>query len=198
MTTALRLHYAPDNASLCVRLALDCLGRAYDPVLVDRSTRDQKSAAYMALNPNGLIPVLETPQGPLFETAAILLWLADQHPGTLMPAPKSPDRGPALTWLFWLANTVHPALRMLFYPDQYTASDPAALRARTRERLIDLFALLDRAAPAFLTAPQVTAQGCYLAPMLRWCVLYGGDSDWFDLDKTPALADFDSPFVWET
>ena len=67
MTSPLRLHYAPDNASLCVRLALDAVGAPFQTVLVDRAARGQKSQRYLALNPNGLIPVLETPDGALFE-----------------------------------------------------------------------------------------------------------------------------------
>ena len=58
MTDNLRLHYAPDNASLVIRLALEELGIPYDTVLVDRRSGQQKSAGYLALNPNGLIPVL--------------------------------------------------------------------------------------------------------------------------------------------
>ena len=73
------LHYAPDNASLIIRLALEHAQVPYRDVLVDRAAVAQRSAEYLALNPNGLIPVLETPEGPLFETGAILLWLADTH-----------------------------------------------------------------------------------------------------------------------
>ena len=73
------LHYAPDNASLIVRLALEELGVPYRTTLVDRATRQQDSAAFRALNPAGLIPVLETPDGPLSETGAILLWLVERH-----------------------------------------------------------------------------------------------------------------------
>jgi len=75
------LHYAPDNASMIFRLALEHLGVAYQTALVDRAAGGQNAAAYLALNPNGLIPVLETPQGPIFETGAILLWLGDTHGG---------------------------------------------------------------------------------------------------------------------
>ena len=64
------LHYAPDNASLIIRMALDHRGLPYRTQLVDRASQEQSSAAYRALNPNGLIPTLETPQGPLFETGA--------------------------------------------------------------------------------------------------------------------------------
>ncbi|MEO9863670.1 MAG: glutathione S-transferase N-terminal domain-containing protein [Yoonia sp.] len=186
MTDDLVLHYAPDNASLCVRLLLAEMDIPHRLVLVDRAAKEQRSAAYLAMNPNGLIPTLETPDGPLFETAAILLWLADQRPGTVFPAPDTGPRGIALTRLFWLSNTVHPALRMLFYPDVYMASDPAGLRQQARLRLTSYFTQLDThwdnvACPAL---------ACYLAPMLRWCALYGGDTTWFDLSKWPTLHNF--------
>ena len=100
------LHYAPDNASLVIRLALEHIGAPYRCALVDRSQAAQRSDAYMALNPNGLIPTLETDQGPIFETGAILLWLADRH-GGLGPAPDSAERADFLKWLFFVSNTVH-------------------------------------------------------------------------------------------
>ena len=78
------LHYAPDNASLIVRLALEELGVPYRTALVDRSVKAHRGAAYRALNPAGRIPTLETPQGPISETGAILLWLAETH-GALLP-----------------------------------------------------------------------------------------------------------------
>ena len=89
------LHYAPDNASLIVRLALEEAGLPYRSALVDRAARAQDSAAYRALNPTGLIPTLATPQGPISETAAILLWLSEAHPEAgLAPRPGSPLRLP--------------------------------------------------------------------------------------------------------
>ena len=56
MTGSLTLHYAPDNASLIVRLALEEAGLPYRTVLVDRAANAQRSPAYMALNPAGRIP----------------------------------------------------------------------------------------------------------------------------------------------
>jgi glutathione S-transferase len=79
MFELLRLHIAADNASLCVRLTLQELGLAYETFLVDRRLRAHKSDAFLAMNPNGLIPVLETPHGTMFETAAIIIWLADRE-----------------------------------------------------------------------------------------------------------------------
>ena len=130
MTQPYRLHYAPDNASLIIRLALEEMGQPYVTVLVNRAARDHESPAYRALNPNGLIPVLETPDGPIFETGAILLWLADRH-SALMPSAHDPGRAAALKWLFFVSNTLHPALQMTFHPERYIGSEQAA-QARMR------------------------------------------------------------------
>ena len=183
-----RLHFAPDNASLCIRLALESLGISFETVLVDRATQAQKSAAFLALNPNGLLPVLETPDGPIYETAAILLWLADRA-GALMPAPDDPARGAALTWLFWLSNTLHVAERVLFYPEKYiVAPQSETLRAATRQTIAAHLDLLNAANPGWLRSPSIHA--CYLAPLLRWPALYGGDPAWYDLRKWPSLLAF--------
>lgn len=188
MDMPLTLYYAPDNASLCVRLALLELRQPYQTVLVDRAKMGQMDAGYLALNPNGLIPTLMTPEGPIYETGAILLWLDGQVAGGFMP-PDMP-RGESLTWLMWLSNTLHPCLRMWFYPSKYIgeAGVPALLDV-TRVRLLDLFAHLeahagwfDRAAPSAL--------GCYIAPMVRWAALYGPEQAWFDLSKYPKLKSY--------
>ena len=190
MTAPLTLHYAPDNASLCVRLALEELSLPYRTVLVDRAAQGQKAPAFLALNPNGLIPVLETAKGPVFETGAILLWLADTHAG-LMPGPHDPARAHALQWLVWLANTLHATERMLFYPDQYIAGDVQGLRAGARCRLTAQLDLLEKAAHAdWLDTDGPSAQGCYLGPLLRWPALYGEPTDWYDLARWPRLLEF--------
>ncbi|KJZ20548.1 glutathione S-transferase family protein [Loktanella sp. S4079] len=190
MENKLRLHYAPDNASLCVRLTLEELGLPYETTLVDRSTSAHKSPAYLALNPNGLIPVLETPSGPMFETAAILLWLADRK-GQMIPAIDAAERVQSIQWLFWISNTFHTSLRMLFYPDKYTNADVEDFRAVTRNRLIDQLTMLDQASTvSWRDSDEASIHACYLAPLLRWCALYGGNTEWFDLKQYPNLLSF--------
>lgn len=187
-----RLHYAPDNASLIVRLCLDHAGIAHETVLVDRASRAQDSAGYRALNPNGLIPVLETPTGPLFETGAICLWLADTHSG-LGPAPTEPARADYLKWLFFVANTLHPSLRMLFYPEKYLPT-PAAipdLRLGLQAHIATSLKRLETAADqsAGFGGAEPTALDFYIAACLRWSALYPKDSDraWFTRLNIPQL-----------
>ena len=53
----MQLHYYPSNASMAPHLLLEELGAPHELVLVDRTQSAHKSPAYLALNPNGLIPV---------------------------------------------------------------------------------------------------------------------------------------------
>ncbi len=186
------LHYAPDNASLVVRLMLEELHVPYRTALVDRAARQQDSAAYRALNPAGLIPTLETPDGPIFETAAILLWLSERH-GALAPAPGSADRAAFLKWLFFTSNTLHADLRLLFYPERH-AGAPGAVPAfvdATRVRVAGHLARLEGMAatrPAWFRPETVSVLTCYVPPLLRWLALYPEETaGWFDLAAFASL-----------
>jgi glutathione S-transferase len=183
------LHYAPDNASLIIRIVLEMAGIPYTTTLVNRATQEQTSAAYRALNPAGLIPTLITPHGPLSETGAILLLLGDQH--ALAPAPDSPLRLPYLKWLFYIANTAHPDMRQLFYPSRFTGDEGRASHfALNTARINANFALLEQAAlnHASLFAPTGLLLP-YTAALQRWAHLYPtAAARWFRLSDTPTLA----------
>lgn len=211
MSQSYRLHYAPDNASLVVRLALSELAQPFDLCLVDRAVEAQKSEAYRRLNPNGLIPVLETPDGPLFETAAILLWLVDRH-GRLGPHSDDPRRGRFLSWLFFVSNTLHPALRMLFYSSYYVGPDAPHQRQLSvvaADKAALFFGMLDdeagRSNRAF-ASDDLNVLDFYVAACLRWAQLYPKDSphlscfapqNWpnlnrmaLSLERRPSVADW--------
>lgn len=180
------LHYAPDNASLIVRLFCEEAGIAYRCELVDRTTRAQDSAGYRRLNPAGLIPALETRDGPIAETGAILLWLTDRH-GLW---PDAALQGPFLQWLFYLSNAAHADLRRLFYPDTY--APPGSMPAHhdmAAARMVMHFGLIETAVrqyPVLFAPPAPLAP--YLAALLRWSALYPrGGTEWFQLDRWPAL-----------
>jgi glutathione S-transferase len=182
------LHYAPDNASLIVRLVLEEAGLPYQTALVDRAARAQDGAAYRAINPAGRIPALETPQGILFETGAILLWLSDRH--GFGPSEAEPARLTLLKWLFFLSNTVHADMQQLFYPERYSPAEArAAHHALTTARLKQHFALVDQAAA---DAPGPFAVGgvlaAYVACLIRWAIYPEGQEQWFTLSDYPALA----------
>ena len=192
MQETLRLHYAPDNASLIIRLALEELALPYETVLVDRQRAAQKSPQYRSINPAARIPALETKDGALFETAAILLYLADRE-GRLAPAKDALERGVFLSWLFYLSNTVHSNLRLNFYPHSYIGSegDSAPLLACARQDLNESLRLLEQLASEgkeWFAGEKPSVLDLYLAGMMRWMALYPqGDTDWFSLKHWPNL-----------
>lgn len=187
------LHYAPDNASLIVRLALEEMGLPYETRLVDRRARQQDSIAFRALNPVGVIPVLETPEGPLSETGAILLWLGETH-GAMAPQPGTAGRGMFLKWLFFVSNTLHADLRLVFYPGKYVSGDEDAqemLHDAVTARLRRHFLLLEDLASeghGWFGAPAPSVLDLYVAVIMRWAQLYGPyGTDWYAPEDLPAL-----------
>lgn len=193
MDQTLRLHYAPDNASLIVRLALEELRVPYESILVDRSRNAQSGPDYLTINPAGLIPALETPQGAIFETAAILLWLSETY-GALAPQSGDPARAGFLKWLFYLSNTAHANLRLNFYPEKYvgeSAVAQASLRTNARANLcrsFDLLEVLAQEGHGWFCGKFVSIIDLYVVAMLRWSAIYpAGDTQWFSLARWPSL-----------
>ncbi len=167
------LHTMPDTAGLAVHLMLLELEQPFLTTVIDRETDTRDQPEYRALHPLGQVPVLETPDGAIFETAAILLWLADRHGGALAPAPDDPERGQFLKWLFFTSTNVHATVMCLFYPERYTG-DPSAtppfLRTNAR-RLEDALARLNQAVsrhPVWCPPDAPSAIGIYLSMLLRW------------------------------
>src|SRR3954469_20727778 len=89
-----------------VRWALEEVGQPYEVRLV--SFKAMKEPAHLALHPFGQIPTYEEGELRLFETGAIVLHLAERHPGLL---PKDANaRARAITWIFAALNTMEPPI----------------------------------------------------------------------------------------
>jgi glutathione S-transferase len=167
------LHYSPDTASLVVRMVLAELAVPHRARLIDRAAGELTQARYLALHPLAKIPAMETPQGPMFETAAMLLYLCDAHPGPMAPQPAATDRGPFLTWLFFTSTNIHPTLLQLFYPERTAGPDcaPQVLahaRAQMQTLLATLEAMVARDRPDWLSPHKPTLLGYYIAMLLHW------------------------------
>lgn len=187
----LTLWHVPDWASSIIRLALEEQGQPYQLRLMDWDAGDFDSPAFRAVNPLGLIPALETPDGPMFETAAVLLWLNARH-GGLAPAPTSPDRAAFLSWLMFVSNTVHPTVMALIHPDRPGGPEAAPMVARIacetlHEQAGHLETLIATRTPSWLT-PEQPALGHYLGILLRWAICLPDDPDLrFGLAPFPGL-----------
>lgn len=192
------LYSAPDNASLIIKVLLEELNVPYEIRLVDRTREQQASPAYRALNPNGLIPVCVIDGEPIFETAAILMVLAERFSGdrAWMPLPGDEGRAGFLKMLFFLSNTLHADVRQLFYPEKYVGENrdaQAAHHVLTKARIlrhVGIFEALcaDGAGPYVLGAVP-SLLDIYLGVVLRWCQLYPLSApNTFRPDDFPALA----------
>jgi glutathione S-transferase len=130
-----------------VRWALEEVGQPYDVRLV--SFAEMKQPAHKALHPFGQIPTYEEGALAIFETGAIVLHIAQTHPGLLPEAPAA--RARALAWLFAALSTVEPPILELEQTG-YTEGDRPwhaaripLMKDRVRQRLDDLSRALGEA-----------------------------------------------------
>ncbi len=170
------LHYAPDFASMCVHMTLVELGVPFSLAMKSLEAGDLETPAYRRIHPLGKIPALETPHGAMFETGAILLWLADHH-GRLAPAPADPARAAFLSWFVLVNNGVHTTMMDLLHPE-YPGGDAAAAHvapvahATLREQYAALEAMVVADRPAWLSPEQPSIMAYYLGMLMRWTSAY--------------------------
>ena len=140
------LYYAPGLANMAPHIMLEEIGAKYELHRIDTAAGEHKEAAYLKLNPVGLIPVLVDGDLVISETAAICLHLADRHPeANLAPPVGSDARARFYRWLCYFTNTVQVGVLMFYYAGRYT-EDPAgadAVKASADRRLRDMFTLID-------------------------------------------------------
>jgi glutathione S-transferase len=129
---------------MAVRWALAEVGVAHD--LRPLSFADLKTPDHKARQPFGQIPSFETEDLTLFESGAIVLHIAETHPG-LLPADPA-GRARAIAWMFAAVSTVEPVIverevAVLLEGDKpWTRERLPGLEARLRQRLDDLAAWL--------------------------------------------------------
>ena len=171
----LTLHYYPGNASMTPHIVLEELGTPYTLQLVDRTRGEHKSAEYLKLNPNGLIPVLVDGDLVLYETAAICLHLADTHPaGALAPPLGSGARAHFYKWLVWSTNTLQAMLMHYFYGERMVDDAAAAAQvkahaeAKVGAMLDQLDAQLASHGGPWLLGDRYSAVDPYVFMLSRW------------------------------
>ena len=171
----LQLHYHPSNASMAPHLLLEEIGLPFELRLVDRAHQAHKAPEYLALNPNGLIPVLVDGGLVLYEAAAICLHLADTHPQAgLAPALGTGQRAHFYKWLMWLTNTMQAALIVYFYPERWADSPDAVAQvkahaeARVAAMLDQLDAELARHGGPWFLGSAFSAVDAYALMLCRW------------------------------
>jgi GST-like protein len=90
-----------------VALFLEEAGLAYQPVAVDTRKGDQFKPEYLAINPNAKVPAIDDDGVTVFDSNAILLYLAEKT-GKFLPANTPANRGELLSWLMFVATGIGP------------------------------------------------------------------------------------------
>lgn len=108
----LTLYCAPGSSSMAPHIALHEIGVPFDFRPLSFARKQNRDPAYLALNPEGKVPTLVIDGRPLTEVAGILFYLARRHPqARLLPEGDAEAEARAVSWMSFLAATVHPARR---------------------------------------------------------------------------------------
>ncbi len=101
----LKFYYNKAPNPMKVALFLEETGLPYDAIPVDTMKGEQHSEAFRKINPNAKVPAIEYDGHRVFDSNAILLYLADKI-GVLHGRPE--DRGELLSWLMWISSGLGP------------------------------------------------------------------------------------------
>jgi maleylacetoacetate isomerase len=181
MNQILLYDYARSSACYRVRIALNLKNVAYVAVPINLLDGAQKSPDYLALNRQGLLPMLSIDGHDLTQSLAIIDYLDAQYPDPPMVSSDPASRAKTLAQALLIAADIHPVnnLRILKYLKDKLGQDQAAVDDWYRHWIIEGFAALEALAPA---------QG-----------LFGGDApNLADVCLVPQMANarrFDTPMA---
>jgi len=159
---AFTLYTAPTPNGWKISIALEEMGLPYDVRVVDFATNEQKSDWYVKLNPNGRIPTLVDDGFALFESGAILIYLAEKT-GRFLPRDVQ-GRSRVIQWVMFQMSAVGPMMGqanvfLRYFPEKIQPAIDRYQREVTR-----LFGILDRQ----LAAHEYIAGDYSIAYMALW------------------------------
>jgi len=182
------LSWTWNSAAMGCHAALEEIGAPYSLRFIDfeKPWPDED----LALNPNRKVPTLIDRLGGqgnhvVYQSGAILMYLADKHPDAhLIPPTGSLERGACYQWMFFMAEMLQPCFHMFYYPERHTTGTTAdsrnAIEAKAIEWIEDLWGRIDAAIGnnQYFLGASLSVCDLYVLPMARW-----NDSD----DRFPAL-----------
>ena len=170
-----------------VRQMLELLGRPYRWVEVDSARGGTRTPAFLAMNPNGRVPIVEREDGSvLAESNAILCWLADGTPW--LPA-DAWQRAQALAWMFFEQYSHEPYIAVARFIRGWTAADSPrrAELPRLRARGHEALAVMDR---HLASHPWFTGDAFGVADIALHAYTGVAHQGGFDLAPYPAVRDW--------
>ncbi len=179
----LRLHLAKGTVALAPHIALIEAGATFDLVWVDFASAAQTKPDYLAVNPKGRVPALETPNGVLTETAAMLNYISALHPAAGLTPDDIWTRAKMEELFLFLAATVHinHAHKMRGHRWSDDPTTYPAMQAKVAQNITENAALVER---DYLAGPYVLGDAfsnadIYLFTIARWFAGDGADMSAF-------------------
>ena len=176
----LTLYYTPGACSLASHVALAEAGADYRLRLVDFAVAEQRSAAYLGVNPKGRVPALVTDRGVLTENPAILAYVATQYPAAALAPLHDPFEFARMqAFNSYLGATVHVAHAHLRRPERW--ADDAAARAELQRKAPEVMAAcFQMIEDEYLAGPWVLGESysvadAYLFTLTQWLPGHGVD-----------------------
>ena len=124
----LYFHHTPNPRK--VALLLEELGLEYETVGIDMYRGEQHGDAYRAINPNGKVPAIVDGAVTMFDSSAVLLYLADRE-GRFAGDPNG--RPALLSWLMFTASGLGPFSGQAFHFNNVHTDSPYATNRYRRE-----------------------------------------------------------------
>lgn len=188
MRGMLTLYYAPGTCALATHLALEYAGAPYQTERLDFGSGEQRSPAYLEINPKGRVPTLVTEHGPLTETPALLLYVAQCFPAAnLAPLDNPFLLAKAQAFNSYLCATVHVnhahGRRAARWADDPAAQ--AAMRAKVPQTMAESFELIEQQlfAGPWVLGEQFSICDPYLFTLSGWLKV-----DQVDIERFPQVA----------
>ena len=112
MSETLTLYFAPGASSMAPHIALHEIGCPFEARPVSFYRNETRSADFLTVNPEGKVPTLLIGDRSLTEVAGILYYLARRFPeARLMPQGDPEAEARVVSWMSFVASSVHPARR---------------------------------------------------------------------------------------
>lgn len=166
---------AAGSGSVPVEAALTLIGAPYKVIEAVTWEGDHERDKVAPVNPMRQIPALITPDGEtITESAAILIWLAEQHPeAALAPEACDPRRAQFLRWMTFIPASIYSMFWVRDEPSRLGGDDPAAqetIKTRTAERIAECWGVMEsRIEPGrWLLGDELTVLDLYVAVASRW------------------------------
>jgi glutathione S-transferase len=169
----LKLYYAPNACSLAPHIALNEAGAAYEAVAVDTRGGEQRSPAYLAINPKARVPSLATDRGILTEVPVLLGFIARSYPEAKLAPTDGFEFFQMQSFNTYLASTIHITFAHIFRPERYADGEAAKaeMRAKAAKSLAEQFQLVeDQLSDGrdWVHGAQYTVSDPYLYVFARW------------------------------